>query len=71
MSTAFEYCLPNKALTYDDQFNHKKEIAIKLFGSADLIENKSIPTNYRNKLRFTIGYTEDYSKIVIGYNNPK
>lgn len=68
---AFEYCLPNKALTYDDQFHHKKEAAIKLFGSTDLIENKSIPTNYRNKLRFTIGFNEDYSKIVIGYNNPK
>jgi len=68
---AFEFCLPNKALTYDDQFNHKKEAAIKLFNSTDLIENKSIPINYRNKLRFTIGFNDDYSKIVIGYNNPK
>jgi len=69
--SAYEYCLPNKELTYDEQFNLKKVEAIKLFGSGDIFENKSIPVNYRNKLRFTIGYNEDYSRIVIGYNNPK
>ena len=71
MSTAFEFCLPYKELTYDEQFNSKQKRATKLFMSYDIIEHCSVPTNYRNKLRFTIGYNEDYSKIVIGYNNPK
>jgi tRNA/tmRNA/rRNA uracil-C5-methylase (TrmA/RlmC/RlmD family)/alkylated DNA repair dioxygenase AlkB len=71
MTTAFEYCLPNQALTYLEQFNLKKDIANKLFISDKINEHHSMPINYRNKLRFTIGYNEDYSKIVIGYNNPK
>jgi tRNA (uracil-5-)-methyltransferase len=71
MSTAFEFCLPYKELTYDEQFNSKQKRATELFMSDDIIEHCSVPTNYRNKLRFTIGYNEDYSKIVIGYNNPK
>lgn len=70
-TTAFDYCLPNMAMTYDEQFDKKKEYAKNLFTSDDITNHESIPTNYRNKLRFTIGYNEDYTKVVIGYNNPK
>jgi len=70
-TTAFDYCLPNKAMTYTEQFEKKKEYAKNLFSSHDITNHESIPTNYRNKLRFTIGYNEDYTKVVIGYNNPK
>jgi len=69
--SAFDYCLPNKDLSYDEQFNKKKEYANNLFSSTEITYHQSIPTNYRNKLRFTIGFNEDYSKVVIGYNNPK
>jgi tRNA/tmRNA/rRNA uracil-C5-methylase (TrmA/RlmC/RlmD family) len=71
MTTAFDYCLPNKDMSYDDQFTKKQEYANNLFSSTDITYHKSTPTNYRNKLRFTIGYNEDYSRVVIGYNNPK
>jgi tRNA/tmRNA/rRNA uracil-C5-methylase (TrmA/RlmC/RlmD family)/alkylated DNA repair dioxygenase AlkB len=71
MTTAFEYCLPNKALSYDEQYILKQKKASALFISDAIIGHHSIPINYRNKLRFTIGYNEDYSQIVIGYNNPK
>jgi tRNA/tmRNA/rRNA uracil-C5-methylase (TrmA/RlmC/RlmD family)/alkylated DNA repair dioxygenase AlkB len=69
--SAFDYCLPNKDMTYDEQFVKKQDYANTLFGSTDITYHKSIPTNYRNKLRFTIGYNDDYSRVVIGYNNPK
>jgi tRNA/tmRNA/rRNA uracil-C5-methylase (TrmA/RlmC/RlmD family)/alkylated DNA repair dioxygenase AlkB len=71
MTTAFEYCLPNQALTYLEQFNLKKDIANKLFISDKINQHRSMPINYRNKLRFTIGFNGDCNKIVIGYNNPK
>ena len=71
MNTAFDYCLPNKDMSYDDQFSKKQEYANNLFSSTDITYHKSTPTNYRNKLRFTIGYNDDYSRVVIGYNNPK
>jgi len=69
--SAYDFCLPNKDMTYEQQFAKKQDYAKNLFGSDDIIYHESIPTNYRNKLRFTIGYNEDYSKILIGYNNPK
>ena len=74
-NTAFDYCLPNMGMTYDEQFGMKKDYADKLFDGTDprhlTVYHNSTPTNYRNKLRFTIGYNEDYSGIEIGYNNPK
>jgi len=69
--SAFDYCLPNKDMTYDSQFSKKTEYANTLFSSTDITYHRSVPTNYRNKLRFTIGYSDDLSKVVIGYNNPK
>lgn len=70
-STAFDFCLPNMDMTYDEQFEKKIKYVNNLFSSDEIVSHKSTPTNYRNKLRFTIGYNKDYSKIEIGYNNPK
>lgn len=71
MTSAIDFCLPNKDLSYQDGFKIKQDFVKKLFSSDDITYHESIHTNYRNKLRFTIGYNYDYSKIVIGYNNPK
>jgi tRNA/tmRNA/rRNA uracil-C5-methylase (TrmA/RlmC/RlmD family)/alkylated DNA repair dioxygenase AlkB len=71
MNNAFDLCLPNMSMTYSEQFSKKKIFANTLFNSDDITYHESVPTNYRNKLRFTIGYNDDYSKVVIGYNHPK
>lgn len=71
MAEAIDFCLPNKDMTYAEQFRMKQNFVRKLFSSEEITYHESIHTNYRNKLRFTIGNDYDYSKIVIGYNNPK
>jgi tRNA (uracil-5-)-methyltransferase len=71
MASAIDFCLPNKDLTYAEQFKIKQNFVRKLFSSEEITYHESIHTNYRNKLRFTFGNDYDYSKIVIGYNNPK
>ena len=71
MASAIDFCLPNKDLSYEDQFKMKQDFVRKLFSSVEITYHESIHTNYRNKLRFTVGNDYDYSKIVIGYNNPK
>lgn len=69
--SAYSLCLPNMLCSYDEQFNKKKEYVKSLFNSSEINYHESIPINYRNKLRFNIGWNEDYSKVVFGYNNPK
>jgi tRNA/tmRNA/rRNA uracil-C5-methylase (TrmA/RlmC/RlmD family)/alkylated DNA repair dioxygenase AlkB len=71
MASAIDFCLPNKDLSYADQFKMKQDFVRRLFSSEEITYHESIHTNYRNKLRFTVGLDYDYSKINIGYNNPK
>jgi tRNA/tmRNA/rRNA uracil-C5-methylase (TrmA/RlmC/RlmD family)/alkylated DNA repair dioxygenase AlkB len=67
---ALTFALPMMSSSYEDQFNKKLTYVNGTFKSDKITTHTSIPTEYRNKQRFTIGYNSDY-KIVCGYNDPK